>query len=79
LKADLFQTQLLAYLSGLCAVEVKPDTELFSTGLLNSMKFIQVLSFVQKTLEMEVPNNRLSAEFFNTPDKITTTFCTPKS
>jgi acyl carrier protein len=71
-----FLPRLLDRLRALCEVEVDPDTALFESGLLNSMKFIELMAFVETTLGAPVPTNRLSAEYFSTPRTIAVTFCT---
>jgi acyl carrier protein len=74
MQSTEFQSRLLTHLRVLCNVDVDLDAELFSTGLVNSMKFIELMAFVETALGIEVPNNRLSAEFFKTPRVIVNTF-----
>jgi acyl carrier protein len=73
-----FETRLLSHLRGLCGADISPETHLFSSGLINSLKFIELMVFVETTLGIRVPNSRLSAEFFQTPRVIVDTFCAGK-
>jgi acyl carrier protein len=70
-----FEALLIARLARICAAEVGPDTPLFEGGYLNSLRFVEVLAFVETTLGIQVPTNRLSAEHFQTPRMIATEFC----
>lgn len=75
MDASEFQQRLLDRLCVLCRSEVDPDTDLFKTRLLNSMKFIELMAFVETTLAIKVPTSQLSAEHFKTARTIVQTFC----
>jgi acyl carrier protein len=70
-----FETLLIARLTRICGAEVASDTQLFTGGYLNSLRFVEVLAFVETTLGIQVPTSRLSAEHFQTPHVIVSEFC----
>jgi acyl carrier protein len=77
--AQTFVDKLTSFLTSLCSgrgvrVEIKPDTRLFSGRLLDSLSFIELLSFVERSLGMSVPDSKLSMQYFETPRTIAATF-----
>jgi acyl carrier protein len=75
MAAEEFLAKLLDYLRTLSKGEITADTELFQNRILDSLKFIEVMAFVEGTLGIVVPNSRLSAEYFQTARSIAANFC----
>lgn len=76
---DEFETQVISFLNELCAgvpggTAIGADTHLFETKLLDSVRFLQLMTFLQADLDVQVPDRMLSTEFFSTARVITTNF-----
>jgi acyl carrier protein len=74
-----FEQRILEFLTALCrrktpGVTIEPDTHLFETKLIDSVLFLEVMMFLEAELGVEVPERKLSAQFFLTPRIITEHF-----
>jgi acyl carrier protein len=55
--------------------EVAPDTELLELGILDSLSMINLLSFLESSLGVRVPEDQLLPENFATPRAIAQLIC----
>ena len=74
-----FEAALMTTVTRLCreaipGVCMDSDTPLFEGGVLDSVRFIEVLAFVEVTLGIEVPTELLTMEHFRTVAVIAATF-----
>ena len=75
-----FEERLLVFIRKLCVennitADIGRDTALFENRLINSMRIIDLMGFIERELSMEVPEDRLTMNFFRTPRTIVGTFC----
>jgi acyl carrier protein len=73
------EASVIAFLRQLCArrqliVTIGPDTPLFETKILDSIQFLELMSFLETECEIEVPDRMLSMEFFESPRVIAGNF-----
>ena len=61
---------ILADLTGSDEVKTNLDTELFNSGLLDSMATVQLLLELQTQLGVDVPVSEFERSEWNTPNKI---------
>ena len=57
---------------GLDAQELTPDDRLFSTGMLNSLDILELVSFIEKKYEIKIDTWEISLEKFDTLSEIST-------
>jgi acyl carrier protein len=74
-----FEARVIEFLDALCkrrklAVTIAAETHLFDTKILDSVQFLELMNFLQGELAVEVPDRKLSMEFFATPRIIATNF-----
>lgn len=79
MTADLFKEKLLIFITGSLpadkkTLKIKTDTELFATGMIDSMRIIDLIAFVEKTLDIVIKDENISMEFFGSVDKIAASF-----
>jgi len=48
-------------------VEVTPETDLLASGLLDSLDFLHLMTFIEEELNVDVPVEQLSPDNFSTP------------
>lgn len=53
---------------------VSGDTDIFADRLIDSVSFAELLSVLELELDIEVPDHKLSTEYFRTPATIADTF-----
>lgn len=53
---------------------INERTLLFEEGLINSMKIIELIAYIEKALGIEVKDDKMSMEFFGSVEKIANTF-----
>jgi acyl carrier protein len=53
---------------------VGPDTRLFEDGLINSIKILDLIAFVEKALGARIPEKLMIMKHFRSPRAITDTF-----
>ncbi len=75
-----FEERLIAFIRTLCAengitADIGRDTALFETRLINSMRIIDLMGFIESELSLEVPEEKLTMNYFRTPRIIADTFC----
>jgi acyl carrier protein len=75
-----FEERLLTFIRKLCvengiAADIGRDTALFENRLINSMRIIDLMGFIESELSIEVPEDKLTMNFFRTPRIIADTFC----
>jgi acyl carrier protein len=54
--------------------DTNEDTELFSTGLLNSMRLLDLLAFLEAHLGREIDDDEIRLDRFATPRRISENF-----
>lgn len=79
MSTDQMELSVIDFVRKLCersSVEavIERDTDLFSTGILDSMRFVELFGHLQADLGVEVPDKMLSANFFRTPALIAQNF-----
>ena len=78
LDGKTFENDLLKFInttlvpSGKAAVEA--ETPLFEGGLINSIKILDLIAFVEKSLGVRIPEKLMVMKHFRSPRAITTTF-----
>lgn len=78
LDATKFEGDLLTFInttlvpSGKSAVDA--ETPLFEGGLINSIKILDLIAFVEKSLGVRIPEKLMVMKHFRSPRAITTTF-----
>ncbi|AKJ08032.1 hypothetical protein ATI61_107470 [Archangium gephyra] len=75
-----FEERLLTFIRKLCrengiTADIGQDTALFENRLINSMRIIDLMGFIESELSLEVPEDKLTMNFFRTPRIIADTFC----
>lgn len=53
-------------------IEVSPDTPLYSSGIIDSMKHIQFINFLEKTYQIVIPISSINLNNFDTVEAIYT-------
>lgn len=53
---------------------VDSETDIFVDRLIDSVSFAELLSTLELEMDIEVPDHKLSTEFFRTPSTIARTF-----
>jgi acyl carrier protein len=54
--------------------EIDRDTDLFASGVLDSLRFVALFAHLQAELGVDVPDKMLGADFFRTPAIIADNF-----
>jgi len=80
MSTEEFSEKLIRFLQVLCekhspGVLVKDDTKLFDDRLINSIRIIDIMSFVERELCINIPDDKLTMKYFRTPGIIVQTFC----
>jgi acyl carrier protein len=74
-----FQHSLVAFVAALAAGRtrrvVRADTPLFTTGLLDSLKILDLICFVESTLGIRIPDRRVTLGNFKSIRAISDAFC----
>ena len=75
-----FEERLLIFIRKLCVennitADIGRDTALFENRLINSMRIIDLMGFIESELSIEVPEDKLTMNFFSSPRIIADTFC----
>ena len=75
-----FEERLLVFIRKLCVengitADIGRDTALFENRLINSMRIIDLMGFIESELSIEVPEDKLTMNYFRTPRTIAETFC----
>jgi acyl carrier protein len=55
-------------------IEVQADSYLFADGLINSLRILDLVAFVERTLDLEVVDTEVTMEHFRTIRSITDHF-----
>ena len=79
LTPDALESRLILFLGELLRsygreAEITPERALFEDGLLDSVQFIELMSFVENELGQQVPDRLLNVKYFRTPRDIALTF-----
>jgi len=53
--------------AGFKGIEVRPDTDLLESGLLDSLDFLHLVTFIEEQYQLEIPVELLTADNFSTP------------
>lgn len=74
---DAFATDLLAWLNRRLAppgVVIRRDTPLFAGGLINSIRILELIAWVERAVDREIPDRMIRMDNFRTVDRITHVF-----
>ena len=53
---------------------VTADTQLFETGLIDSMAILKLIAWTERELGVVIPDDKIRMDFFRTPRRIAETF-----
>ncbi len=56
-------------------VPIGPDTELFSGGLIDSMKILLLIAWTERAIGHSIPDEQIRMDNFETPRRIVDVFC----
>lgn len=78
-ESSEFLSELVQFLNRWSArrglsLEVGPDTHLFETKILDSVGFLELMTYLRAELGVVVPDKMLSVEYFQTPRMVTANF-----
>lgn len=78
-KRELFQTDIINIIENIClrkGVEATliGNTQIFEEGLLDSIGFAEFMGTLEGDLGIDVPDHKLSTEFFLSPNIIVENF-----
>lgn len=79
MEIEAFKQRLITFIQQLCntnhpGIKVGDETRLFENRLINSIRIIDIMSFVERELKISIPEEKLSMEYFMTPNLIVETF-----
>lgn len=72
-----FAAELLAWINARFAPNGPPilaDTRLFSGGLINSMRILELIAWTERAIGHEIPDAKIRTDYFASVDQITATF-----
>jgi acyl carrier protein len=52
------------------SIRIGPDTELFDSKILDSVTFVEFVTALEVELEVGVPDQKMSTQYFSTPARI---------
>ncbi len=78
-KREIFTLQIIEILDGIAkrkglGIEIQANTKIFDQKILDSMGFVEFMSILEADMGIEIPDHKLSTEFFITPLCITENF-----
>jgi acyl carrier protein len=56
-------------------IKIKSDTKIFDKKILDSIGFVEFITTIETDLNVDIPDHRMSTEYFLTPESITDNFC----
>ena len=71
--------ELLAWLNPRFAPDgppIEPDTPLFASGLLDSMRILQLIAWTERAIGREIPDSSIRMDNFASPARIAELFAT---
>lgn len=74
---ELFRGEMLAWLNARLAppgVVITGETQLFATGIINSIKVLELIAFTERAIGSEVPDRMIKLDNFWSVDRIATVF-----
>ena len=78
LDPKLFEPELVSFINTSLVPAgkgaVSAETALFDDGLINSIKILDLIAFVEKALGVRIPEKLMVMKHFRSPRAITTTF-----
>ena len=79
MKKQEFTHKLVEFITTICnesniKVAVESDTYLFRDRVINSVRMIDIMSFIERELNIQIPDDKLTMNYFETPKKITDSF-----
>jgi acyl carrier protein len=79
MESHEFKIKLISFIQSICdasrpGVRVTEQTTLFEDRLINSIRIIDIMSFIERELNISIPEEKLSMEFFKTPQVIAHSF-----
>ena len=75
--ASTFAEELLAWINARFAPNgpaILADTRLFSGGLINSMRILELIAWTERAIGHEIPDAKIRTDYFASVDQITATF-----
>lgn len=82
-RREDFEESLVAFVTELTARKggrrVRVSTLLFTVGLLDSLKILDLICFVESTLGIRIPDRRVTLENFKSIKAISDAFCKGQS
>lgn len=51
-------------------IEVRPDTDILQSGLVDSLGFLHLITFIEDQYQLEIPVELLTPENFSTPKNV---------
>ncbi len=79
IKDAIRQFLLTSILEGVSADELTDDTELVTSGVLDSLSSLKLVSFLEEHFSIRVESHEVDAEFLNTLDLIANLVVSKKS
>ncbi|HIE72226.1 MAG TPA: acyl carrier protein [Planctomycetes bacterium] len=79
IKDAIRQFLLTSILEGVSADELTDDTELVTSGVLDSLSSLKLVSFLEEHFSIRVESHEVDAEFLNTLDLIANLVASKKS
>ncbi len=74
MQSSQIQENIIEFLKndiGVDAGSISPDDQLFSSGLLNSLDILELVSFIESKFDVKISTWEISLEKFDTIQKIT--------
>lgn len=78
MQKDQFKVDLLHFITKKLFVgkkKITPTTKLFAEGLVNSLKILDLIAFVEKKLQRRISDNDIIMNNFETAEAICQKFC----
>ena len=63
--------EIVVFLESYVGVQAAdPDTDLFASGLVDSMRLVELVSFLEQRFEIRLPQHRLTHDQLSTPARL---------
>ncbi len=72
-ERELIQQKILEFFEK-NGKQIKPNIDLFESGLLDSMEIIELIVFMEEALNLKINTDKMNGANFRTLELITTTF-----
>lgn len=74
---ERFTTEMLRWLNARVApagVTIHADTPLFSRGLMDSIRVLELIAYTERAIESTIPDSRMRMDNFHTVERIADVF-----